>query len=115
MHPNALTLAAVYADLTGIEPFLDPDVVLHRVDGHTLTGIKAVVTHEKALMRLSKNTMRITVDHLTAGKHFGTMTGTLTADLPDRINVPVCGLWRFRDGLIVEHWENAYTGTPLIT
>ncbi|EGH15683.1 hypothetical protein PSYMP_29424, partial [Pseudomonas amygdali pv. morsprunorum str. M302280] len=25
-----------------------------------------------------------------------------------KIIMPFCGLWRFRDGKIVEHWENVY-------
>jgi len=49
------------------------------------------------------------VQHITANDYFGAVLGVLRAHLDgDNLAMPFCGLWRFRDGLIVEHWENGY-------
>jgi hypothetical protein len=49
------------------------------------------------------------VEHIAANDFFGAVFGVLRASRGEAtLAEPFCGLWRFRDGLITEHWENAY-------
>jgi predicted SnoaL-like aldol condensation-catalyzing enzyme len=49
------------------------------------------------------------VEHIAANDQFGAVFGVLRAQRGGAtLAMPFCGLWRFRDGLITEHWENAY-------
>jgi ketosteroid isomerase-like protein len=119
-HPNARTLRALYADLSTIAQYTDQDVVLHSAErdiaGTTadFAGAAAVLDKELDLIRLTGGTLVMDVDHIGANDHFGTATGMLHAQLDGKtIAMPFCGLWRFRDGRIVEHWENAYDARAL--
>lgn len=113
VHRNVEILRAIYADLTRIGEYASDDIVLHAaerdlVDGRYV-GKQAVVAKEQELLHLTGNTLVMDVEHLVANDHFGAVLGVLRAHRDDNIlAVPFCGLWRFRDGLIVEHWENAY-------
>ncbi|MGH3855664.1 MAG: nuclear transport factor 2 family protein [Pseudonocardiaceae bacterium] len=113
VHRNAEILRAIYTDLTRIGEYASDDIVLHAaerdlVDGRYV-GKQAVVAKERELLRLTGNTLVMDVEHIIANDYFGAVIGVLRAHGEDVIlAVPFCGLWRFRDGLIVEHWENAY-------
>ncbi|MFC0430396.1 nuclear transport factor 2 family protein [Kutzneria buriramensis] len=112
-HPNVETLRAVYADLARIGEYTSADVVLHAAERGPAdiryVGRRAVVDKEKELIRLTGDTLVMDVDQIVADDHFGAVLGVLRAHRDgDTVAVPFCGLWRFRDGLIVEHWENAY-------
>jgi ketosteroid isomerase-like protein len=112
-HPNVETLRAVYTDLARIGEYTSDDVVLHAAErGPTdirYVGRRAVVAKEKELIWLTDNTLVMDVGQIVADDHFGAVLGVLRAHRDgDAVAVPFCGLWRFRDGLIVEHWENAY-------
>ncbi len=49
------------------------------------------------------------VEHIVANDSFGTVLGTLRGRFGETYFAqPFCGLWRFRDGRITEHWENIY-------
>ncbi|GAA2611987.1 nuclear transport factor 2 family protein [Actinomadura fulvescens] len=119
-HPNATMLRAVYADLSTIGRYLDDDVVLHAAErsiaGMTAThhGRQAVLDKELALIRATEGTLVMDVEQVCANDHFGAVTGRLRAHRQGRrIAMPFCGLWRFRDGRILEHWENAYDAAAL--
>ena len=115
MHPNIATLRSIYEDLRRIEHHADDDMVLHvaqRRDGPgpgCIYGRTAVAEKMKALIRESGGTLRMQVDSIVANDYFGAVLGSIRAGLGDtEIGMPFCGLWRFRDGCILEHWENAY-------
>jgi ketosteroid isomerase-like protein len=112
-HPNVETLRAVYADLARIGEHTSADVVLHAAERGPAdiryVGRRAVVAKEEELIRLTGGTLVMDVDQIIANDHFGAVLGVLRAHRDgDTVAEPFCGLWRFRDGLIVEHWENAY-------
>jgi predicted SnoaL-like aldol condensation-catalyzing enzyme len=50
----------------------------------------------------------MTPGDIVANDYFGAVLGRLAANRQGhRFEAEFCGLWRFQDGLIVEHWENA--------
>ncbi|MGK9233658.1 ester cyclase [Inquilinus limosus] len=119
-HPNAEALRAIYADLSRIAEFADDDIVLHTADRGVsgrppqVVGKEAVLAHELGLIHLTGNTIVMDVQDITANDHFGAVLGILRARLNGSdIGMPFCGLWRFRNGRIVEHWENAYDAAAL--
>lgn len=115
LHPNIATLRFIYDDLRRIERHADEDMVLHTaqrrpaVDSGIVYGKKAVVEKMNALIRKSGQTLTMSVESIVANDYFGAVIGSIKARCGDReISMPFCGLWRFRDGCILEHWENAY-------
>jgi hypothetical protein len=117
-HPNVAVLRAIYADLTRISEYVDDDVVLHAAERDIpgavpiYTGARAVLDKEIDLIRRTAGTLVMDVDFIAANDYFGTVSGYLRASLNEEsIAMPFCGLWRFRDGRIIEHWENAYAAT----
>jgi len=114
-HPNIATLRSIYDDLRRIERHADEDMVLHTAqrraagDSGIVYGKKAVVEKMNALIRQSGRTLTMSVNNIVANDYFGAVLGSIRARCGDReIDMPFCGLWRFRDGCILEHWENAY-------
>ncbi|OAI80555.1 nuclear transport factor 2 family protein [Ralstonia pseudosolanacearum] len=119
-HPNVSMLEAVYADLTRIAEYCDDDVVLHTADRGAaggpaeVFGKVAVLDKELDLIRLTSQTLHMDVESIIANDHFGAVMGVLRARRDGHsIGMPFCGLWRFRNGRIVEHWENAYDAGAL--
>lgn len=120
LHPNIDILRAVYADLRCIDRYTADDVVLHTADRGAsggpaqVCGRAAVKAKELDLIRLSGDTLVMEVHSIVANDYFGAVLGVLRARRDQRaVGMPFCGLWRFRDGLIVEHWENAYDAGAL--
>lgn len=114
-HPNAAMLRAVYADLSSIGQYLTHDVVLHTAEREVpgavrqVIGQGPVVTHEQALIAATGATLVMRVEQIIANDYFGAVTGSLCAERDGaKIALPFCGLWRFDNGRIAEHWENAY-------
>jgi ketosteroid isomerase-like protein len=117
-HPNVEVLRMIYADLPRIAEFAADGIVLHRADRTTANpgacrGVEAVRAHERALVELTNHTLVMDIEHITANDHFGAVLGVLRARHPRHIAMPFCGLWRFANGRITEHWENAYDATQL--
>ena len=115
LHPNIATLTSIYEDLRRIERHADDDMVLHvaqrRSDPDTgrIYGKAAVVEKMHALFRDSRGTLKMHVDSIVANDYFGAVLGSIRVRHGDsEIGMPFCGLWRFRDGCILEHWENSY-------
>jgi hypothetical protein len=112
---NEKTLQAIYADLSRIGEHIDDDVVLHAAE-RDIPGMKQryvgrdeVIAKELSLIRLTENTLIMDVENIQATEYFGAVTGLLRAHLHGRdVAMPFCGLWRFREGRVIEHWENAY-------
>jgi len=112
-HPNARVLRAVYADLMCLDRYASDDIVLHRADRGleepgVCRGIEAVRAHHAALLRSTGDTLTMDVHEVVADGCFGAVLAVLRARSPRVIAMPVCGLWRFERGRVVEHWENAY-------
>jgi predicted SnoaL-like aldol condensation-catalyzing enzyme len=112
-HANVEALRKLYADLSTIGEYVDDDAVLHpaarREDGEVVVGKQAIIDHELNLIQVTENTLHMDVQHIIANDYFGAVAGILRAHLHgDELGMPFCGLWRFRDGKIIEHWENAY-------
>jgi predicted SnoaL-like aldol condensation-catalyzing enzyme len=114
LHPNIATLRSIYEDLRRIEHHADEDMVLHPAQRHgsdpgCIHGKVAVVEKMHVLIRESGQTLNMCVDSIVANDYFGAVLGTIRARRGDgEIGMPFCGLWRFHDGRILEHWENAY-------
>jgi predicted SnoaL-like aldol condensation-catalyzing enzyme len=119
LHPNIATLRSIYEDLRRIERHADEDMVLHTAQRHEsdpgcIYGKVAVVEKMQALIRESGRTLTMSVDSIIANDYFGAVLGNIRARRGDsHVGMPFCGLWRFHDGRILEHWENAYDITAL--
>src|SRR5262249_50786190 len=109
---NAKTLRAIYSDFSLLEKYAGDDIVLHAAGSRDImtgdyVGKQAVLAKELELFARSGGTLALVVDHIVANEHFGVMIGRFTANRDGKpFEGEVCGLWRFRDGLVVEHWEN---------
>jgi ketosteroid isomerase-like protein len=119
-HPNVKILRAIYKDLSCIDKYVDDDVVLHTADreipGHVakIIGKNAVLAKELELIEMTQKTLVMDVQSIIANDHFGAVLGVLRMFIKgNHHEMPFCGLWRFRNGRIVEHWENAYDPTVL--
>ncbi len=120
-HPHVEMLRAIYADLSLLTKFASEDIVLHAAgprgimaagSGGPLTGDyigkRAVLAREMELFRRSGGSLAMTPDNIVANDYFGAVLGCLTSTRHGRrFEGEFCGLWRFHDGHIVEHWENA--------
>jgi predicted SnoaL-like aldol condensation-catalyzing enzyme len=119
-HPNIEILRTLYADLSSIDKYVDDNVILHTADreipGHItrIIGKQAVLEKELELIRLSNDTLLMAVEDIIANDHFGAVLGVLHICIQGKkCEMPFCGLWRFSNGRIVEHWENAYDALKL--
>lgn len=120
IHSNLEMLRAIYADLRRIADYADDDMVLHTADRDMpdrpsrVHGKEAVLAKELDLIELTDHTLVMDVQDIIADDHFGAVLGVLRARHDgDDIGMPFCGLWRFRNGRIIEHWENAYDAAAL--
>lgn len=117
-HPNIEILRTVYEDLTRLGKFCSDDIVLHAAapgpGDARCVGKASVMEKERELIRLTGDTLVMDVQGIIANDHFGAVIGLLRAGGDGTaIAMPFCGLWRFRDGVLVEHWENAYDASEL--
>jgi hypothetical protein len=77
-------------------------------------GVEAVQRHEREFVATFDGTLVMDVRHLWADEYFGVVSGSIRGHVgPRQVAMPFCGLWRFRDRRIVEHWENAYDSSTL--
>ncbi|KAI1426570.1 hypothetical protein F5Y12DRAFT_270575 [Xylaria sp. FL1777] len=111
-HPQEL-LRYLYADLTRISQVVSPNIILHPYDASlaNLHGITAVQAHEEALVAATGSTLSMSVESILVSSVFGVVSGTMRARRPgsEDLEAGFRGLWRFEDGIPVEHWE-AITG-----
>lgn len=120
-HPHAEILRAIYADLRLLTKFASEDIVLHAAGPRDVMpagsrgimtgdyiGKRAVLARATELFRRSGGSPVMTLDEVVANDYFGAVLGRLAANRHgDQFEGEFCGLWRFQDGRIVEHWENA--------
>ncbi|KAI1288789.1 hypothetical protein F5Y03DRAFT_389034 [Xylaria venustula] len=102
-------LQYLYADLTRLSEVVSRGIILHPFDTRhvTLHGITAVQAHEEALVAATDGTLRMDVESIVVSGDFAVVPGTMRASKPglEDLEVGFCGLWRFEDGVPVEHWE----------
>jgi ketosteroid isomerase-like protein len=115
-HPNVQLLRTLYDDLTRIAEYAaDDNITYHLADRDlpgspgTLTGRAALAANERAFVEATGATLAPAIEHITANDYFGTVTGTFHATVDgEPWTMAFCGLWRFRNGRITDHWQNAY-------
>jgi hypothetical protein len=106
-------LRYIYQDFDRLAETAAEDIILHTADRELVPdgvrrGLANVIEHERGLLAATEGTLVMDVRQVIADDHFGAVMGMLRASKPTAIAMPFCGLWRFADGLLVEHWENAY-------
>jgi ketosteroid isomerase-like protein len=120
-HPHAEILRAIYADLRLLTKFASEDIVLHAAGPRDVMpagsrgimtgdyiGKRAVLARATELFRRSGGSPVMTLDDIVANDYFGAVLGRLGVNRHGhQFEGEFCGLWRFQDGRIVEHWENA--------
>jgi hypothetical protein len=119
-HPHVEMLRAIYADLSLLTEYASEDIVLHAAGPRDIRhaglrgitgdyiGKRAVLARAMELFRRSGGSLVMTPGDIVANDYFGAVLGRLAANRQGhRFEAEFCGLWRFQDGLIVEHWENA--------
>ncbi|MTD58357.1 nuclear transport factor 2 family protein [Amycolatopsis pithecellobii] len=107
-------LRYVYADLERIAEAASDDIVLHPADhSDPRVGVKEVLAHEQGLIAATGGTLVMDVTQIATSDHFGAVLGILRATSPETVAMPFCGLWRFENGKLVEHWENAFDAAEL--
>jgi ketosteroid isomerase-like protein len=105
-------LRAIYRDFSLLAEFASDDIVLHAAGSRDIMtgdyfGKQAVMAKEMELYRRSGGSLVMTTDDIVANDNFGVVLGRLAADRNgQRFEGEICGLWRFENGVIVEHWEN---------
>jgi ketosteroid isomerase-like protein len=111
-HPNVTTLRAIYRDFSLLADYASRNMVLHAHGSRGIMagdyfGKHAALCKEMELHRRSGGSLVISADHIVANDHFGVMLGRVAANRDGHeFEGEICGVWRFRDGVIVEHWEN---------
>jgi ketosteroid isomerase-like protein len=111
-HPHVEMLRAIYADLSLLTEFASEDIVLHAAGSRDIMtgdyiGKRAVLARETELFRRSGGSLVMTPGDIVANDYFGAVLGHLAVNRHGhRFEGEFCGLWRFQDGHIVEHWEN---------
>jgi hypothetical protein len=111
-HPNVEMLREIYADFGLLAKFASDDIVLHASGSRGImtgdyVGKQAVLAKEMELYRRSGGSLVLTADDVVANDYFGVVLGRLVANRDGHpFEGEICGLWRFENGFIVEHWEN---------
>jgi hypothetical protein len=121
--PDTTTLLQyLYQDVRHFHQIASDGIILHAADRDLSTpsrpplrGIVAVQAHVEALVAATGGTLVMDVSSITANDDFGVALGTLRASREgaEDLSIPVCGVWKFRDGLAIEHWENAHNAAKM--
>jgi ketosteroid isomerase-like protein len=111
-HPHMEMLRAIYADFSLLAEYASDDIVLHAAGSRGILtgdyfGKEAVLAKEMELFRRSGESLAMPPDDVTANDYFGVVLGHVTAERNGRrYEGEFCGIWRFDNGHIVEHWEH---------
>lgn len=102
-----LRLVCGDGDFRLLARYATEEMVLYRADREPpCVGREAVLAYERAT---AAGNRIMDVQQVIANDHFGAVLGNVLARRGEqRLTMPFCGLWRFVDGRIVEHWENAH-------
>jgi hypothetical protein len=111
-------LRYIYQDFDRLAETAAEDIILHTADRELVLdgvrcGLANVIEHERGLLVVTEGTLVMDVRQVIADDHFGAVMGILRASKPTEVAMPFCGLWRFANGQLVEHWENAYAPVEL--
>lgn len=109
MHPHVEMLRELYSigDFRLIDKYGADDMILYRADREPpVVGKAAVLAYERMT---AAGDRAMNVEQIIANDYFGCVMGSITSRVGDHeLFMPFCGLWRFVDGKVAEHWENAY-------
>lgn len=110
-HPNAALLRRAYTDFDYMFENCSEDIVVHP-QGTTgmgkgdVVGKANFIRRAEEMKRLSGDSLSEPVELVIANDHFGASFARFQVQRgSDELDVPICGIWRFSDGLLVEHWE----------
>ncbi|KAK1827443.1 hypothetical protein QBC39DRAFT_361929 [Podospora conica] len=115
-------LQYLYQDIRHFREISSDDIILHPADRDLSTpprppvrGVVAVQAHAEALVAATGGTLSMDIDSITANDHYGVALGTIRASREgvEALAIPVCGVWKFKDGKAVEHWENAHDAAKI--
>lgn len=89
---------------------LHPDFTLHSYGKNLLAGefsnLEDVVKHLNAIYELTNNTFEEKPFNFLADDNFGMVSHRMTGERNGKkLDVGGFGLWGFKDGLIIDHWE----------
>ena len=111
-HINALILRAGYEAPNIHASIFTDDFIAHTPGKNPVAGdwhgAEEMAEHLHRILKLSNNTMSVeTITPFSlANKDFGVQFSRATANRGNqRIDQFVCGIWRFKNGKIAEHWE----------
>ena len=112
VHPNALILRAGYDDPSIHAKIFTDDFVAHTLGDNPTAGdwhgAGEMAEHLKRIRALSGDTMKVAplTPFSWANDGFGITFSRAVATRGDAsLDQYVCGVWRFEDGKIAEHWE----------
>ncbi|KAI1277413.1 hypothetical protein F5Y07DRAFT_85528 [Xylaria sp. FL0933] len=108
LDPEQL-LHYLYADYRRLSEVVSPDIVLHPFDTRrtSLHGVAEAQAHKDALVAATDGTLRTDVESVAVSGNYAVVAGTMRAQKAglENLEIGFCGLWRFEDGVPVEHWE----------
>ncbi|GGN45647.1 nuclear transport factor 2 family protein [Streptomyces fuscichromogenes] len=114
---NCRVLRYIYEDFDRLVETASEGIVLHpagrRSEDDDIHGLAKALEHERALLAATGGTLFMDVQYIAANEYFGTVMGMIRAKVPADVVMPFCGLWRFADGKLVEHWENPFAPAKL--
>ncbi|KAI1746474.1 hypothetical protein F4782DRAFT_74718 [Xylaria castorea] len=107
---NVDLLCWFYQDIARLSRVASPYMCLRIADKHStvLRGIGKAQGRMEALKEATGGTLFMDVERLSANRRFGVVFGVMRAQSPGQQDLAVrfCGVWRFVDGIVVEHSES---------
>lgn len=112
IHPHAHMLRTLYSDFSLLGDYASDEMVLHQAlrgpGVLPIRGLDQVSAYLGHLREATGGAMDAEIESVQANDFFGAVLGVMRLSSPAELAMPFCGLWRFENGLIVEHWENAH-------
>ncbi|KAI0555615.1 hypothetical protein F4679DRAFT_176818 [Xylaria curta] len=107
---NADLLRWFYKDITRLSQVSSPYVSLRVADRNStvLRGINEAQARMEALKEATGGTLFMDIERVSANRKFGVVFGIMRARSPGLQDLAIrfCGVWRFVDGIVVEHSES---------
>ncbi|KAI8946020.1 hypothetical protein F4801DRAFT_583834 [Xylaria longipes] len=103
-------LRYVYQDITRLSEVASPYICSRIADRNStvIRGIDGVQARMEALKGATGGTLFMDVEKVLANRKFGVVFGVMRAQRPGLQDLAMrfCGIWRFVDGIVVEHSES---------
>ncbi|KAI1740090.1 hypothetical protein F4680DRAFT_419647 [Xylaria scruposa] len=107
---NTDLLRWFYKDITRLSQVSSPYMSLRVADRNStvLRGIKEAQARMEALKEATGGTLFMDIERVSANRKFGVAFGIMRARSPGLQDLAIrfCGVWRFVDGIVVEHSES---------